>query len=106
MAEHAPFINGHRRGILKATPGEAIAARIQKVENGWDSPDHDSLVKEMLSSRVSRWLQHQRTLNPWLLKVIVADETGATVAAMPAKVEKWSAACLLLEHPTFTVFAR
>ncbi len=60
---------------------EAIAARIQKVENEWDSPDHDSLVKEMLSSRASRWLQHQRTLNPWLLKVIVADDTGATVAA-------------------------
>ena len=60
---------------------EAIAARIQKVENEWDSPGGDSRVKEMLASRASGWLQHQRTQSRWLLKVIVADETGATVAA-------------------------
>jgi len=61
--------------------GDAIAGRIQKVEQMWDTPDGDSLVKEMLSSRASGWLQHQRTLNPRLLKIIGADETGATVAA-------------------------
>ncbi len=60
---------------------EAIAARIQKFEHEWDTPEGDSLVKEVLSSRASGWLQHQRTLNPRLLKIIVADETGATVAA-------------------------
>ena len=60
---------------------DAIAARIQKVERGWDTPDGASPVKEMLSSRASRWLQHQRTVNPRLLKIIVADQSGATVAA-------------------------
>lgn len=60
---------------------EAIAARIQKVEHEWDTPDGDSLVKQMLSSRTSGWLQHQRALNPRLLKIIVSDETGAMVAA-------------------------
>jgi hypothetical protein len=60
---------------------EAIAARIQKVELEWDTPEGDSLVKEMLSSRASGWLRHQRVLNPRLLKIIVTDENGATVAA-------------------------
>jgi hypothetical protein len=60
---------------------EATAVRIQKVEHEWDTPEGDSLVKEMLSSRASAWLQYQRFLNPRLLKIIVADKTGATVAA-------------------------
>lgn len=60
---------------------EAIAARIQKVEHEWDTPQGDSLVKEILSSRASGWLQDQRILNPRLLKIIVADKTGAVVAA-------------------------
>jgi hypothetical protein len=77
---------------------EAVAARIQKVEHEWDTPEGDSLVKEMLSSRASGWLQHQRVLNPRLLKIIVADENGATVAAtdkplryMQADKEYWEA---------------
>src|SRR5262244_2312794 len=60
---------------------EASAARIQLIEQRWDTRDGDLLVKEMLSSHASRWLQHQRTVNPLLLKIIVADETGASVAA-------------------------
>jgi Cache domain len=60
---------------------ESIAAHIQKVEQSWDTVSNDSTTRELLSSRASRWLQQQRTENPWLLKVVVADETGATVAA-------------------------
>jgi len=78
--------------------GEAIAARIQKIEGQWDTPNADSLVKDMMSSRASRWLQQQRTLNPRLLKIIVADENGAAVAAtakplqyVKADQEHWQA---------------
>ncbi len=60
---------------------EAITARIQKIEGQWDTPNADLVVKDMLSSRASRWLQQQHTLNPRLLKIIVADENGAAVAA-------------------------
>jgi hypothetical protein len=60
---------------------EAIAARTQKLEHDWDTPSGDQLVEEMLATQASRWLQQQRALNPRLLKIIVADETGATVAA-------------------------
>jgi hypothetical protein len=77
---------------------EAIAARIQKIEGQWDTPNADLLVKDMMSSRASRWLQQQRTLNPRLLKIIVADENGAAVAAtgkplqyVKADQEHWQA---------------
>jgi hypothetical protein len=60
---------------------EAIAARVQNVDNQWDTPNAAPLVKKMLSSRTSRWLQHQRTVDPRLLKIIVEDATGANVAA-------------------------
>jgi hypothetical protein len=60
---------------------EVIAARVQKVEEQWDTSNADPLVKQMLSSRTSRWLQQQRTLDSRLLKIIVADGTGASVAA-------------------------
>ncbi len=77
---------------------EAIAARIQKIEGQWATPNTDFLVKDMMSSRASRWLQRQRTLNRRLLKIIVADENGAAVAAtekplhyVEADQEHWQA---------------
>ena len=77
---------------------EAIGARIQKIEGQWDTPNADLLVKDMMSSRASRWLQQQRTLNRRLLKIIVADGNGAAVAAtgkplhyVKADQEHWQA---------------
>ena len=77
---------------------EVIAARIEKIEGQWDTPNADSLAKEMLSSQASRWLQKQHTLNPRLLKIIVADENGAAVAATGKPIhyvetnqERWQA---------------
>lgn len=60
---------------------EAITARIEKTEQRWDTAEADSIVKEMLSSRASGWLQSQREVNPRLLKVIAMDDIGAAVAA-------------------------
>lgn len=60
---------------------EAVAAHIQKIEQGWDAAGGDSQTRELLSSQVSHWLQQLRAANSGLLKVVVADETGATVAA-------------------------
>jgi cache domain-containing protein len=60
---------------------ESVAARTQKIEQDWNTVGNDSLTRELLSSRASHWLQQQRTANPRLLKVVVADQTGATVAA-------------------------
>jgi hypothetical protein len=60
---------------------EAVTARIQKIEQRWDSAEADPIVKEMLSSRASSWLQRQREVNPRLLKLIAVDAIGAAVAA-------------------------
>jgi hypothetical protein len=57
------------------------AARIQRIEQDWDTAAHDSLVVQLLSSQASRWLQEHRTENSRLLKIVVADQHGATVAA-------------------------
>lgn len=60
---------------------DAISARIDKIQQQWDTPQADSLVREIISSRSSSWLRSQRNTNPRLLKVIVADEKSVTVAA-------------------------
>jgi len=60
---------------------EVISARIEKIEQQWDTAQADSRLREILSSRASSWLRSQRNTNPRLLKVIVADESGVTVAA-------------------------
>jgi Cache domain len=60
---------------------EVISARIEKIEQQWGTGQADSRLKEILSSRASTWLRSQRNTNPRLLKVIVADENGVTVAA-------------------------
>ena len=77
---------------------EATAARLQRIEGQWETPNADSLVKDMMSSRVSRWLQQQRSLNRRLLKIIVSDEKGAAVAAtgkpvhyVEADQQRWQA---------------
>jgi len=59
----------------------SVAAYIQKIEQDWDTAGSDAQTTKLLSSPASRWLQQQRTANLGLLKVVVADETGATVGA-------------------------
>jgi hypothetical protein len=58
-----------------------ITARVAKIESTWGTPQVDPLVKEILSSPTSQVLRRQREAEPRILKILVADETGATVAA-------------------------
>jgi hypothetical protein len=65
----------------KALEDTVIAARVGKIESTWETPQVDPLVKEILSSPTSQVLRHHREMDPRILKILVADETGATVAA-------------------------
>jgi hypothetical protein len=58
-----------------------ITAKVGRINNSWNSPESDPLLKAILTSDLSRWLRRCRELNPRLLKITVADQTGATVAA-------------------------
>jgi len=66
-----------RKGLDDAV----IAARVEKIESTWETPQVDPLVQEILSSPTSQVLRHHREAEPRILKILVADQTGATVAA-------------------------
>ncbi|MGH9551144.1 MAG: cache domain-containing protein, partial [Terriglobales bacterium] len=66
-----------RKGLDDAV----VTARVGKVVSAWETPQVGPLVKEILSSPTSQVLQHYREAEPRILKILVADETGATVAA-------------------------
>jgi hypothetical protein len=65
----------------KGLDDPALKARVGKIENTWETPQVDPLVKEMLLSPASQVLRRHREADPRILKILVADETGATVAA-------------------------
>jgi len=58
-----------------------IRTKAERINSNWNSPESDPLLTSILTSDLSRWLRRCRELNPRLLKITVADETGATVAA-------------------------
>src|SRR6266436_6847785 len=60
----------------------AMTARVGTIESTWETPQQDPLVKAILSAPTSQVLRHYREAEPrMILKILVADETGATVAA-------------------------
>ena len=65
----------------KGFDDSVITARVAKIEGTWETAQVDPLVKEILSSPMSQVLRHHREAEPRILKILVADETGATVAA-------------------------
>jgi len=60
---------------------EAIRNKIAAIEQNWESSQEDGLSAKILTSDLARQLRRLRELNPALLKITVADVTGATVAA-------------------------
>jgi len=60
---------------------EAVTAKINAIEQTWESSQADGLSTKLLTSDAAQQLRRLRELNPTLLKITVADVTGATVAA-------------------------
>lgn len=60
---------------------EAVRGKIDAIENKWNTAEADPLSRDILTSDIARQLRRDRELNSKLLKVTVADISGATVAA-------------------------
>ncbi len=60
---------------------DAVMSKLEATEQKWNNSEGDALAKNILTSDLARQLRRMRELNPTLLKVTVADASGATVAA-------------------------
>ncbi|MCW5982312.1 MAG: cache domain-containing protein [Bryobacteraceae bacterium] len=60
---------------------EAIAARIRKIEEGWNTPAAVPLVTQILSTPAAVHMRRFIELDPRFLRITVTDEQGATIAA-------------------------
>lgn len=60
---------------------DAVVSKVQAIEEKWNNSEGDALAKNILASDLARQLRRMRELNPGLLKITVADASGATVAA-------------------------
>jgi hypothetical protein len=60
---------------------DAVRSKVETIEQKWNSSESDALARNILTSDLARQLRRVRELNPSLLKVTVADTTGATVGA-------------------------
>jgi hypothetical protein len=60
---------------------EAIRAKIDAIDQAWQSSDTDGLSAKILTSDLAHQLRRVRELDPTLLKITVFDVTGSIVAA-------------------------
>jgi Cache domain len=60
---------------------DAVLGKVEATEQKWNNSEGDALAKNILASNLARQLRRMRELNPVLLKVTVADASGAIVAA-------------------------
>lgn len=60
---------------------DAVMSKLEATEQKWNNSEGDVLAKNILTSDLARQLRRMRELNPSLLKVTVADASGAAVAA-------------------------
>jgi len=60
---------------------EAVRTRIADVEQNWDSAKTDAVSERVLTSDLASQLRRIRELDPKLLRIMVADVSGAIVAA-------------------------
>jgi hypothetical protein len=59
---------------------EAVSNKINAIEQAW-AAQTDTASSKILASDLANQLRRMRELNPTLLKITIADVTGATVAA-------------------------
>lgn len=70
---------------------QAIAARLQKMESGWDKPAGEGHVRQMLTSRASRLLNRYREIDRRFLRITLTDAHGGTIAATHKTLDYYQA---------------
>lgn len=70
---------------------QAIAARLQKMESGWDKPAGEGYVRQMLTSRASRLLNRYREIDRRFLRITLTDAHGGTIAATHKTLDYYQA---------------
>ena len=60
---------------------QAIGARVDKVESGWNTGASGEVVDRVLSSPAAATLRRHQEIDPRFLRITVTDVRGATVAA-------------------------
>jgi hypothetical protein len=60
---------------------QAVRSKVEAIDNKWNTSESDALSRSILTSDLARELRRDRELNAKLLKITVADISGATVAA-------------------------
>jgi hypothetical protein len=76
---------------FQGMPDAAITAKFQKLDNSWNTPAAETMVKEMLSTPASRLVRRQHERDPRILRVTVTDARGATVAASHKTLDYYQA---------------
>ena len=70
---------------------QAASARIQQIDDSWNTPQAASALNAMLASPASRVLSRAHDLDPRILRITVTDAKGATVAATHKTMDYYQA---------------
>jgi len=65
----------------------AIKDRIDRLRKNWSTAESEPALKAILASPASRMLRRRHQTDPRFLRITVADQTGATVAATDKPVD-------------------
>jgi len=60
---------------------QAVRTKVEAIESKWNTSESDAQSRSILTSDLARELRRDRELNAKLLRITVADISGATVAA-------------------------
>ncbi len=72
-------------------PDAAIMARLEKLDQIWNTPAAEGAVREILASRASNSLRRRHELDPRILRITVTDAKGAVVAATHKTLDYYQA---------------
>lgn len=71
----------------KSMGDAAIKDRLERIRSNWNGAESEPALKAILASPASRVLRRHHEMDPRFLRITVADQTGATVAATDKPVD-------------------